>query len=133
MSIQFQLLQIDISVQQFGVEFGTGSVIGGLIGYAVKKVAKVIAVIVGIQVALFKLLESRYVIDVHWNKLGATFLDTGQMASANNPPAPILDDLDFVDNVCRCWVYWALLNRLQKSVEIHINRVSNRGRKSIVC
>lgn len=87
MSVQFQLLQIDPNLQQLGLEIGTGSVIGGLIGYAAKKVAKVIAVIIGIQLALFKLLESRGIIDVHWNKLGATFLDAGQMAPANTPPS----------------------------------------------
>ncbi len=93
MNTQLQFLQLDANMQQLGLEFGTGSVIGGLIGYAAKKVAKIIAVIIGIQLGLFKLLESRGVLNVHWEKIGASFLEAGDIASANTPPSWIMSIL----------------------------------------
>jgi uncharacterized membrane protein (Fun14 family) len=75
-----------IDVQSLGMEFGTGAVIGGIIGFAAKKIAKVIAVIIGIELALFKFLESRGILTVDWNRLGAAFLDAGR-AAGDAPPS----------------------------------------------
>lgn len=83
----------DINFQQLGLEFGTGAVIGGLIGFAAKKLAKVIAVIVGVELALFKFLESRGIMEVNWEKMGATFLEAGEAATANNPPSWLMSVL----------------------------------------
>jgi uncharacterized membrane protein (Fun14 family) len=77
---------IAIDFQRLGLEFGTGAVIGGLIGFAAKKVAKLIAVIIGVELALFKFLESQGILEVNWSKLGASFLDAGEVASAGTPP-----------------------------------------------
>ena len=69
------LLQLDgIVWQQLGLEVGGGALIGGIIGFAAKKVAKLIAIIVGLELALFKFLETRGVLAVDWGAIqgGAT-------------------------------------------------------------
>jgi uncharacterized membrane protein (Fun14 family) len=67
-------LQLAIDPQQLGLEFGTGAVIGGLIGFAAKKIAKIIAILVGIELALFKFLESKGYITVKWDELSGGIL-----------------------------------------------------------
>ncbi|WP_248896255.1 FUN14 domain-containing protein [Haloplanus halobius] len=79
------VLQLGIDPQQLGIEFGSGAVIGGIIGFAAKKVAKIIAIIVGLELALFKFLESREIISVDWAALSAGVLKTGESA-ADGPP-----------------------------------------------
>lgn len=74
-------LQLSIDPQQLGIEFGSGAVIGGIIGFAAKKIAKLIAVIVGLELAVFKFLESRGIITVDWERL------TGGLVSATQDPA----------------------------------------------
>ncbi|MFB6173281.1 MAG: FUN14 domain-containing protein [Halobacteriales archaeon] len=86
-------LQFDINLQQLGLEFGTGAVVGGIIGFAVKKVAKIIAVIVGLELALFKFLESRGILQVDWSALGATFLEAGEVARGGQPPSWLMSIL----------------------------------------
>ena len=61
--------QLDFSLQQVGLEVGGGAVIGGVIGFAAKKIAKLIAVIIGLELALFKFLETRGVLQVNWEKI----------------------------------------------------------------
>jgi len=58
-----------ISFQQIGLEAGGGAVIGGVIGFAAKKIAKLIAVLIGLELALFKFLETRGVLDVNWERI----------------------------------------------------------------
>ena len=81
------LLQFEINAQQLGFEFGSGAAIGGIIGFAAKKIAKLIAVLVGVQLAVFKFLESRGILSVNWDQLGATFLTASDAATADAPPA----------------------------------------------
>jgi uncharacterized membrane protein (Fun14 family) len=81
------LLQFNIDFQQLGVEAGSGAVIGGLIGFAAKKVAKIIAVLVGLELALFKFLESRGILTVDWERLTAGILGAGQDAASGTPPS----------------------------------------------
>jgi uncharacterized membrane protein (Fun14 family) len=78
---------VDLNFTSLGLEFGTGAVIGGIIGFAAKKVAKIIAVLVGIELALFKFLESRGILTVNWDKLGASFLSAGESAATGAPPS----------------------------------------------
>jgi uncharacterized membrane protein (Fun14 family) len=78
------VLQID--PQQLGLEFGSGAVVGGIIGFAAKKVAKIIAVLVGLELALFKFLESRGIISVDWNRLTAGLVGTAQDAATGGAP-----------------------------------------------
>ncbi|WP_435064722.1 FUN14 domain-containing protein [Halobaculum sp. EA56] len=80
------IAQLGIDPQKLGLELGTGAVIGGIIGFAAKKVAKLIAVIVGLELALFKFLESRDILTVNWDKLGATFMSASDAATAEAPP-----------------------------------------------
>ena len=57
-------LQIELpGLQQVGLELGGGAVIGGIIGFAAKKVAKIIAILVGIELDLFKFLETRGILE----------------------------------------------------------------------
>ncbi|NHN40319.1 hypothetical protein G9C85_01540 [Halorubellus sp. JP-L1] len=80
-------LQLQIDPKQLGIEFGTGGVIGGIIGFAAKKIAKIIAVIVGLELALFKFLESRGILTVDWEKLSNGFLQASQDAASGAPPS----------------------------------------------
>jgi len=82
---------VEFGLQQIGLELGTGAVIGGLIGFAAKKVAKVIAVLVGVQLAVFKFLESRNILVVDWERLSAGLINASRTATdaatANQPPS----------------------------------------------
>jgi uncharacterized membrane protein (Fun14 family) len=78
---------VDINAQQLGLEFGGGAVIGGVIGFAAKKVAKLIAVIIGLELALFKFLESRQILSVDWEKLTAGAVKATESATSNTPPS----------------------------------------------
>lgn len=87
------ILQLDgLNFQQMGLEVGTGGVIGGIIGYAAKKIAKLIAVLVGLQLALFKFLETRGILAVNWDALtGATQnVTAGATNAAGQPPGWIM-------------------------------------------
>lgn len=81
---------VDINLQQLGLEFGGGALIGGLIGFAVKKVAKLVAVIIGLELALFKFLESRRIITVDWETLTAGAVKAGESAASSTPPSWIM-------------------------------------------
>jgi uncharacterized membrane protein (Fun14 family) len=80
-------MELALDPQQLGMEFGGGAVIGGVIGFAAKKIAKLLAVIVGIELALFKFLESRGILSVDWNRLSAGVLDVGEAAQDSTPPS----------------------------------------------
>ncbi len=55
------------------LEAGGSAIIGAVIGFAAKKVAKIIAIIIGIELVLFKFLESRGILQVNWEQLGGAF------------------------------------------------------------
>jgi uncharacterized membrane protein (Fun14 family) len=59
----------NINFPQLGTQMGGSAVLGGIIGFAAKKLAKVIAAIIGVELALFKFLESRGVLEVNWARL----------------------------------------------------------------
>jgi uncharacterized membrane protein (Fun14 family) len=77
---------VDVSLQQLGLEFGSGAAIGGIVGFAAKKVAKIIAVLVGLELALFKFLESREIITVDWERLSAGLIGAAQDAATSGTP-----------------------------------------------
>ena len=79
-------LQLSLDPTQLGIEFGSGAVIGGIIGFAAKKVAKVVAVLVGIELALFKFLESRGIRTVDGERLSSGVLQNAQAAADGTPP-----------------------------------------------
>lgn len=91
---------VEIGFQQIGLELGTGAVIGGLIGFTAKKVAKVVAAIVGLQLALFKFLETQGILTVDWGRLSAGLLNAsrtaGGAATANQPPGLIMSFLSVI-------------------------------------
>ncbi|UPW00542.1 FUN14 domain-containing protein [Halorussus gelatinilyticus] len=78
---------MQLDPQQLGLEFGSGAVVGGVIGFAAKKIAKLLAVIVGLELALFKFLESRGILTVDWNKLTAGVLKASESAQSGAPPS----------------------------------------------
>jgi len=81
---------VAIDPQQLGLEFGSGAVIGGLIGFTAKKVAKVVAIIVGLELALFKFLESREILTVDWGRLTAGLAGTAESAASGTPPSWVM-------------------------------------------
>ncbi|WP_135852721.1 FUN14 domain-containing protein [Halorussus salinus] len=78
---------MQLDPQQLGLEFGSGAVVGGVIGFAAKKIAKLLAIIVGLELALFKFLESRGILTVDWNKLTAGALKASESAQGGAPPS----------------------------------------------
>ena len=56
-----------------------GGVLGVVTGYAAKKIAKVIAVLAGLQLAVFKYLETRGVLQVNWSKLSGITPDASRI------------------------------------------------------
>jgi len=78
---------MDIDPTTLGIEFGTGAGIGAIIGFAAKKVAKLIAVLVGLELALFKFLESRGILTVDWERLSGGFMNAAEAGSATTPPS----------------------------------------------
>lgn len=71
---------VDINLQQLGLEFGSGAVIGALIGFTAKKVAKLLAILIGLELALFKFLESKGYITVRWDELSGGLLQARDQA-----------------------------------------------------
>lgn len=79
-------MALEIDFMQLGVDVGGGAIIGGIIGFAAKKLAKVIAVIIGLELALFKFLESQRILTVDWERLTAGMVGAGQAAASQTPP-----------------------------------------------
>lgn len=77
---------VDLNPQQLGLEVGGGAVVGALIGFTAKKVAKIIAILIGIELALFKFLETRGVLDVNWDAIYTTAGNTTEAATSTQPP-----------------------------------------------
>ncbi|PSQ10868.1 hypothetical protein BRC93_07855 [Halobacteriales archaeon QS_5_70_15] len=75
-------MALGIDFTQLGLDVGGGAVIGGIIGFTAKKLAKVIAVIIGLELALFKFLESRGILAVDWDRLSAGLVGAGEAATA---------------------------------------------------
>jgi uncharacterized membrane protein (Fun14 family) len=67
------LLQFDVDASGLALQMGASAVIGAIIGFAAKKVAKVLAVVVGVQLVLFKFLETRGLVQINWERLGGIF------------------------------------------------------------
>lgn len=86
-------MALGIDVQQLGFEFGGGAIIGGVIGFAFKKIAKIIAVIIGLELALFRFLESRGIMTVQWDKLTAGMIKAGESAASSSPPSWVMSIL----------------------------------------
>lgn len=80
-------LQLDFNAQQIGLEVGGGAVIGGIIGFAFKKVAKIFAVLVGLELALFKFLETRGILQVNWDAISQTASNATNTATGAEPPS----------------------------------------------
>jgi uncharacterized membrane protein (Fun14 family) len=87
---------VAIDPQQLGLEFGGGVVVGGLVGFAAKKLAKVVALLVGLQLALFKLLESREILTVDWGRLTAGLAGTAESAASGTPPSWVMTILSML-------------------------------------
>lgn len=78
---------VELDPTALGLELGTGAVIGAIIGFAAKKIAKLIAVIVGLELAIFKWLESRGILTVDWERLSAGFVQGATDATSSTPPS----------------------------------------------
>ena len=79
-------MALEFDFTQLGLEFGSGAVIGAVIGFAFKKVAKVVAIIVGLELALFRFLESRGIMVVQWDRLSGGFIKATESAATGTPP-----------------------------------------------
>jgi uncharacterized membrane protein (Fun14 family) len=62
-----------IDPASLGLQVGGSALLGGAIGFAAKKIAKILAVIVGVELVLFKFLESQGILQVNWGRLGGVF------------------------------------------------------------
>lgn len=75
----------NISPSQLALELGIGLIIGGFIGYTTKKIARHLAFLIGLQLVVFKFLESRGVVIVNWDKLSGKTTTT--LSGAQTPPS----------------------------------------------
>jgi len=94
--MDLSLLQLDgLGLRQMGLEAGGGALIGGIIGFAAKKIAKLIAIIVGVELALFKFLETRGILQVNWDAINGVAQNATGTASqtAATPPSWIMSIL----------------------------------------
>ncbi len=80
-------MAFELNPTQLGLEFGSGAIIGAIIGFAFKKIAKVIAVLVGLELALFKFLESREILQVDWEALTGGLVKVTESAASGTPPS----------------------------------------------
>lgn len=64
-----------LDVQSLAVEFALGAVLGGVVGYGFGKVARLLAIILGVQLAVFRFLESKGIVVVHWDRLTGGLVD----------------------------------------------------------
>ena len=71
---------VEIDPTTLGLEFGGGAMIGAIIGFAAKKLAKVLAVLVGLQLVVFRYLESRGILIVDWDRLTRGLVKTKERA-----------------------------------------------------
>lgn len=71
---------VEIDPTALGLEFGGGAVIGAVMGFAAKKIAKLIAVIIGLQLVVFRYLESQGILIVDWSALSAGLIGTTERA-----------------------------------------------------
>lgn len=71
---------VEIDPTSMGFEFAASAILGGLIGFAIKTVAKIVAVIVGVELVVFRYLESNGIVVVDWDRLSAGLLETQQQA-----------------------------------------------------
>jgi len=78
---------VDVNLTSLGIEFGGGAGIGAIIGFAAKKIAKLIAVIIGLELALFKFLESRGILTVDWERLSGGMMKAAEMGGEGAPPS----------------------------------------------
>ncbi|MHC3437398.1 FUN14 domain-containing protein [Natrialbaceae archaeon A-gly3] len=62
------------------IEAGGGAVLGGLIGFATKKIAKLLAVIIGVQLVIFRYLESQGILIVDWDALSGGLVTASERA-----------------------------------------------------
>ncbi|MCU4925096.1 FUN14 domain-containing protein [Halobacteria archaeon AArc-dxtr1] len=60
-----------IEPTMLGFEFAASMVLGAIIGYGTKRIAKVLAVVIGVQLVVFRYLESQGIVVVHWDRLTA--------------------------------------------------------------
>lgn len=84
---------MEIEAQQLAMEFGGGMLIGGIIGYGTKKLAKVLAVIIGVQLALFRFLESKGIVVVDYDRLTNGLISTPEQVQEPGWVLPILSTL----------------------------------------
>jgi uncharacterized membrane protein (Fun14 family) len=64
---------MSIDPASLGLQMGGSALLGGAIGFAAKKIAKILAVIVGVELVLFKFLESQGIVQINWERLGGAF------------------------------------------------------------
>jgi uncharacterized membrane protein (Fun14 family) len=88
--VRLMQLLAGFDITQLGIDLGSGALIGAVVGFAFKKVAKLVAVLIGLELALFKFLESRGILTVDWDALSAGLLGSAEGAAATTPPGWVM-------------------------------------------
>lgn len=84
---------MEIEAQQLAMEFGGGALLGGIIGYATKRLAKILAVIIGVQLAIFRFLESKGIVMVDYDRLTYGLVATRDQVQDPGWIVPILSTM----------------------------------------
>ena len=62
---------LDVDPTTLALEFLGGAAIGALVGFGTKRVAKLLAIIIGVQLMVFRYLESQKIVVVDYERLTA--------------------------------------------------------------
>jgi len=71
---------VEIDPTTLGLEFAGSALLGGIIGYGTKRIAKLLAIIIGVQLVVFRYLQSQEIIIVDWDALTRGVIATSEQA-----------------------------------------------------
>ncbi|PSQ45293.1 hypothetical protein BRD17_01710 [Halobacteriales archaeon SW_7_68_16] len=73
----------EFTVPELGLQAGTGALIGAPVGYVSKKVAELLALLVGIQLVIFKYLESQGILWIDYEALSGGIIQGSEQGGAS--------------------------------------------------
>jgi len=68
---------IEVDPVALGFEFAGGVALGAVVGFGTKRIARVLAVVIGVQLVVFRYLESQGILFIDWERLTRGLLTAG--------------------------------------------------------
>ncbi|PSQ44993.1 hypothetical protein BRD17_02620 [Halobacteriales archaeon SW_7_68_16] len=73
----------EITVPELGLQAGTGALIGAFVGFVSKQIAEILALLVGVQLVIFKYLESQGILWVNYEALSGGIVRGSEQGGAS--------------------------------------------------